>query len=139
VWGKTIYSAVIPWSLPLNPLTLSSRDGSARDRASKNRCTLKNIKPADRCKEPRKSIYESSLRSREDESTVSPCLLITWSLTKNFDAKCRRIVFLAYSLQRFLSKRLFAKEAGFPLFGRTAVRPYMKNMILNGMTDEEDR
>ncbi|PZC52240.1 hypothetical protein LH53_05940 [Mesotoga sp. TolDC] len=27
---------------------------------------------------------------------------------------------------------------GFPLFGRTAVRPYKKNMILNGITDKED-
>jgi hypothetical protein len=26
-----------------------------------------------------------------------------------------------------------------PLFGRTAVRPYKKKMILNAMTDEEDR
>ena len=53
--------------------------------------------------------------------------------------------FPAYSLQRVLSKRPFAKEAGFapvralPLFGRTAVRPYKKKMIMNGMTDEEDR
>jgi hypothetical protein len=26
-----------------------------------------------------------------------------------------------------------------PFFGRTAVRPYKKNLILNGMTDKEDR
>jgi len=31
-----------------------------------------------------------------------------------------------------------AKKAGF-LFGRTAVRPYKKNMILNMITDQEDR
>jgi hypothetical protein len=31
-----------------------------------------------------------------------------------------------------------AKKPGF-LFGRTAVRPYKKNMILNMITDQEDR
>jgi len=38
----------------------------------------------------------------------------------------------------FLPSALRLKE-GFPLFGRTAVRPYKKNMILNGITDKEDR
>ena len=36
---------VIPYSLPLNPLTLSSRGDSARDLVSKIRFTLKNEDP----------------------------------------------------------------------------------------------
>jgi len=48
-------------------------------------------------------------------------------------------------LRSRLALRIFPREAGLasvkglPLLGRTAVRPYKKNIILNEMTDKEDR
>ncbi len=56
---------------------------------------------------------------REGESTVSPCLLISWSLTKNFDTKCRRIVFSSVQPSAFLIQAALFPRSGHCDLGRS--------------------